>query len=596
MKAIVIEYKKRVLARQPLYLPVNLVGRSPLCDLVVRVPGIHSVHFLIEWIGVGTFDSTTASPEDWVITVVNRGSSNSEKNLGKTVSGQGQIIGQRSVEFGDLSFKFDDDRLSESNLEKKIISQSVINVKESMSLQDGAVGAFEVIAINRETDSVTQVLHYPLDREKFLHDPFLKKFAARLDLEKQQPEVKMKLPEGAVAQHMVGDKPAEAESLYSVIPRDLLHVEWEMGEFYFRLVPRVQVPPSPREIFSDTFYRWAGLTLLLVLAFIWYVLNIVVIPEPEKVELKRLARIEVNEVKPPPVQEKYVVPEKPLEPEKVEEVVEKKAEPPKVEPKIEPKPTPVEPPKQAAAPVRTPKEGEMRNMVKGGTGVGEVGKKNQVGLLGVLKKSSKSPGLVKSDMVMNQGVVSETVAGSSGKIILDQSPTGLINQKTTKPGDGNLSAMTTSVKFKDQLGNDSLTVKGRNVETEGFNVGKGYGKGGAGDEFGGSTNLRDQNVSVEGGLDRESVRRAIHGHGREIRTCYERALAIKSNLKGRVVYSFEIRPVGSVNWVKLVSSTANSATLEDCVKGVIQGIQFPKAGNGKRTLVRYPFEFQAKGN
>ncbi|MGK4422631.1 FHA domain-containing protein, partial [Klebsiella pneumoniae] len=41
--------------------PLLLVGRSPVCDAVVRVKGLKPVHFMIEWIGEGDFDPMLGS-------------------------------------------------------------------------------------------------------------------------------------------------------------------------------------------------------------------------------------------------------------------------------------------------------------------------------------------------------------------------------------------------------------------------------------------------------------------------------------------------------------------------------------------------------
>lgn len=59
MKAVKILLQNRELERFALDRPTVFIGRSPSCDVVLRVPGLRPLHFLLEWVGEGNFD-----PED----------------------------------------------------------------------------------------------------------------------------------------------------------------------------------------------------------------------------------------------------------------------------------------------------------------------------------------------------------------------------------------------------------------------------------------------------------------------------------------------------------------------------------------------------
>jgi outer membrane biosynthesis protein TonB len=67
---------------------------------------------------------------------------------------------------------------------------------------------------------------------------------------------------------------------------------------------------------------------------------------------------------------------------------------------------------------------------------------------------------------------------------------------------------------------------------------------------------------------------------------------LKNSLHGTVTYEWEINVDGSVNLVNVLRSELKSSVLETCVMQIIKDITFPKAKNGQRTKVIYPFLFQ----
>ncbi|MEI7974152.1 MAG: AgmX/PglI C-terminal domain-containing protein, partial [Bdellovibrio sp.] len=102
---------------------------------------------------------------------------------------------------------------------------------------------------------------------------------------------------------------------------------------------------------------------------------------------------------------------------------------------------------------------------------------------------------------------------------------------------------------------------------------------------------REQIESVEGGLDRESVRRTLAQYRKEIKTCYDRALVKKPRISGRVLYQWTITGSGFTSSARQLSSGLETLSLETCVLSIIEGIRWPESKNGSSTIVKYPFEF-----
>lgn len=70
----------------------------------------------------------------------------------------------------------------------------------------------------------------------------------------------------------------------------------------------------------------------------------------------------------------------------------------------------------------------------------------------------------------------------------------------------------------------------------------------------------------------------------------------EAELPGQVsmTVQFVIEANGGVNDIVMQESNAGVTTVDDCVLGVLEQVQFPEPGNG-RMLVRYPFLFVTGG-
>jgi len=103
--------------------------------------------------------------------------------------------------------------------------------------------------------------------------------------------------------------------------------------------------------------------------------------------------------------------------------------------------------------------------------------------------------------------------------------------------------------------------------------------------FGGS-------ASVDGDLDKETVRRFIQTKMGEIRFCFQQEVQKSPDLQGQIGYSWLILPGGNVTGVKVTSSTLKNAAVESCIRGRIASWRFPAPRSGGTVKVNYPFIFR----
>jgi hypothetical protein len=97
---------------------------------------------------------------------------------------------------------------------------------------------------------------------------------------------------------------------------------------------------------------------------------------------------------------------------------------------------------------------------------------------------------------------------------------------------------------------------------------------------------------VNGRLPPEVIQRIVRQHFPQIRRCYERALATKPDLTGRVVTRFVIGRDGSVMTASDGGSDLGDSAVQACVIAVFQGLSFPQPDGGIVT-VTYPIVFKS---
>ena len=90
-------------------------------------------------------------------------------------------------------------------------------------------------------------------------------------------------------------------------------------------------------------------------------------------------------------------------------------------------------------------------------------------------------------------------------------------------------------------------------------------------------------------LDKKTVRDLVTRNIGKVENCYVEQLNTKPKLSGKLTVKFTIEGSGTVT--KADASGVDKA-LESCVETAMTTIAFPKAKNGKPTVVTYPFKLQ----
>jgi outer membrane biosynthesis protein TonB len=142
------------------------------------------------------------------------------------------------------------------------------------------------------------------------------------------------------------------------------------------------------------------------------------------------------------------------------------------------------------------------------------------------------------------------------------------------------------------LGNLGTSGKGRRGDS-----GSGYGRGAGrlGGRHAHAPDVVPGTAQVRGALDKEIIRRIIRRHINEVKFCYEKELAKKPDLYGRVMIQFTISGTGAVVSSIVQSSTMNNSSVEQCIAGAVHRWEFPKPQGGGVVIVSYPFVLKASG-
>lgn len=101
---------------------------------------------------------------------------------------------------------------------------------------------------------------------------------------------------------------------------------------------------------------------------------------------------------------------------------------------------------------------------------------------------------------------------------------------------------------------------------------------------------------ILGSIPKDVIRRLVRRQLPQIQFCYEKGLAKRPDLEGRVSVKFLISQDGIVrNSVVVGSSLADTAT-EQCIAGVVRHIVFPRPEDNGVVIATYPFTLQHSGN
>jgi len=101
--------------------------------------------------------------------------------------------------------------------------------------------------------------------------------------------------------------------------------------------------------------------------------------------------------------------------------------------------------------------------------------------------------------------------------------------------------------------------------------------------------VRVAKTVLDGGIDKDIIRRVVRSHLMEVRGCYNQGLVRDPNLNGRVLVQFTIGPSGSVGAAAVAESSLKDAGTGQCIAKAVKRWRFPKPTTGGSTIVSYPF-------
>jgi hypothetical protein len=123
----------------------------------------------------------------------------------------------------------------------------------------------------------------------------------------------------------------------------------------------------------------------------------------------------------------------------------------------------------------------------------------------------------------------------------------------------------------------------------------GDGQGGLRGKENGEIGLGPGKPEVSGNIDPELIRKVVHDHRAQIRTCYETQLVTRPSLAGKLISAWTINEAGNVTEAHTQESTLHDHGVEDCVASKIKTWRFPIPRGGGEASVTYPFIFTPGG-
>jgi hypothetical protein len=102
-----------------------------------------------------------------------------------------------------------------------------------------------------------------------------------------------------------------------------------------------------------------------------------------------------------------------------------------------------------------------------------------------------------------------------------------------------------------------------------------------------------EQLSVQGDLDSELVRRIVRRHLYEVRSCYEHELLKTAQLGGHFELVLDISNTGKVKAAMVRQSTLKNPQLEQCIAAAGLRWDFLKPKDGKPVVVSYPFTLKS---
>ncbi|MFH1530039.1 MAG: AgmX/PglI C-terminal domain-containing protein, partial [Pseudomonadota bacterium] len=99
---------------------------------------------------------------------------------------------------------------------------------------------------------------------------------------------------------------------------------------------------------------------------------------------------------------------------------------------------------------------------------------------------------------------------------------------------------------------------------------------------------------VSGFCKKQDVMRTVQRRAAAIRSCYEVALQLQPDLKGKLTVKWTINLDGKVQGVQIVGNTMKNKKVETCVSKVVGRMRFMKPKGGL-CIIKWPFVFSCAG-
>ncbi len=620
MKVFVLKKNNKEIGRVSPDRRSLLIGRSPVCDLVIRkIEHIKPLHFLMEWTGEGSFD-----PYSGFWTIIDISGSESEE-VNKDYHGEAHVLIENEIEIGEFQFSFVEEKLAKTALAKGVISRSLeYDNNEATFVRNDAESVLELVTYSRSNDLVTSINHFSKD---VLTRGIKINSLANLHFTYDSSRPNILSFENLGEKNLV-DIYNRSERLIDYFSKEnsVCHIDIEdfyllsslENAYYLRWVPKVQVLQPPRAWKKDPVI----LTLLFVI-FSMFLFGLLMqsIKRPATMDIpipKRIATVQILDIQPipkeepplpvietPPAAEQVPPVELPKDQVKVDSEKEKpKKEKPQTKPKDEVSDSAKKAPPQAQGARATKKNvGKNAEPSQGLNQKSPIKNVNTVGLLGKLSGGKKTGSGVDAKLLVLSATPTDAAVASEGSVKLKVVPSGNVNLTSGKTeasddvGTG-LSAAATTLKMDNLSKGTNISGMVSSKATGGIGTGVfgGSKKEGSGsiESLGGTISIEVKSMEIQGGLTKEQVRQAISDNRRALRNCHEQHLTYKKDLGGRLVLRWKVNGEGPVDTVSIQSSDTKYGIFDACVLEVIKKIVFPKAASGNSTLVIYPFVFQPK--
>jgi len=270
MKKLIIRRGSLNLAEVYPTKPVILIGRSPVCDVILRASGVQPIHFILEWIGTGDFDAMLGN---WIISLNRLDASPMRNDAIDRSHLDGLVIGDSSLVYDDYHIVWVDDGLGRGEiaqgqikrqLDDHILQQSQQSQQsQQISSWAGGHALLEVVRVAADGQSVVSVEHF--SRNELRNSAFLKT-ERQLKIQWKQAHPVLEWVEDSVVVTRVlheltraANERSRAEiQRNSVELAELVQIKCvhSKNEYFLRTVSRISVPNSARDLSADPFFKY----------------------------------------------------------------------------------------------------------------------------------------------------------------------------------------------------------------------------------------------------------------------------------------------------------------------------------------------------